>query len=45
MDAKTVTSVMIGIIGTGLLLNMVGKGFLGQTAQKAAKYVTEGYGV
>jgi len=45
MDTKTVVSVMVGILGTGIVLNMVGKGYLGQSAQKGARFITEGYGV
>lgn len=41
----TVVSVMIAIVGTGAILNMAGNGSFGVSAQKFAKYVTNGYGV
>lgn len=40
-----VLNVVLSIIATGALLNIAGSGKLGTTAQKAAKYVTNGYGV
>jgi len=42
---KMILSTMVAIVGTGVALNMVGKGYLGASAQKAAKFITEGYGV
>jgi len=42
---KSFTGVMVAILGTGMLLNIAGQGRLGATAQKAAKYITQGYGV
>lgn len=42
---STTAKVMIGILGTGAILNLAGSGKLGTTAQKAARYVTEGYGI
>lgn len=33
------------ILGTGAFLNLAGSGKLGVTAQRAAKYVTTGYGI
>lgn len=45
MDAKIIISTMTAIIGTGMVLNIMGEGYLGQSAQKAAQFVTKGYGV
>ena len=42
---KAFTGVMIAIVGTGALLNVAGQGKLGKTAQDAAKFITQGYGV
>lgn len=42
---KTVIATMVAIIGTGVVLNLMGEGYLGQSAQKAAQFVTKGYGV
>lgn len=42
---KNVLATMIAIIGTGVVLNLMGEGYLGQSAQKAAQFVTKGYGV
>lgn len=33
------------ILATGAALNVAGSGLLGQTVQKAAAFVTKGYGV
>lgn len=38
-------SVMLSIIGTGVLLNLAGSGMFGEQVKKAAQYVTKGYGV
>lgn len=37
-------AVVSSILFTGILLNFMGRGSLGTTAQKIAQYVTEGYG-
>jgi len=41
----TVAKVVVGIIATGVILNLAGSGKFGTTAQKAALFVTKGYGV
>lgn len=46
MNVPLFSVTVIGsIIATGLLLNAAGRGNLGATMQKVAKYTTEGYGV
>jgi|TARA_Y100000310_G_C20701675_1_gene830578 hypothetical protein len=42
---KQVIATMVAIVGTGVILNLMGEGYLGQSAQKAAQFVTKGYGV
>lgn len=42
---STFTQVMFSILATGAVLNLAGSGKLGTSAMKAAKYVTNGYGV
>jgi len=41
----TVTSVIVGMIALGAGLNFAGRGNMGAAFQKAAQYVTNGYGV
>lgn len=43
-QAKTVVAVMVGILGTGLFLNIAGAGKLGEPVQKIALSITKGYG-
>lgn len=38
-------SVVVSILATGVLLNLAGSGMFGQSVQKAAQYITKGYGV
>lgn len=38
-------TVVASILATGAILNLMGSGMLGTTAQKAAQFVTKGYGV
>jgi hypothetical protein len=38
-------TVMATILATGAVLNVASSGVLGSTVQKAANYVTKGYGV
>jgi len=46
MGKKQLVLYVVGsILGTGAILNLAGTGKLGTTAQKVAKYVTNGYGV
>lgn len=42
---KISMSVVASILATGVLLNVAGSGMLGSQVQKAAQYVTKGYGV
>lgn len=41
----TIVSAMVAILGTGLLLNVMGEGILGKQAQNLAAKITKGYGV
>ena len=46
MGKKQLVLYVVGsILGTGALLNLAGNGSFGETVKKAAKYVTNGYGV
>ena len=42
---KISLSVAVTILATGAVLNVAGSGQLGSTVQKAAQFVTKGYGV
>lgn len=42
---KVSMTVVASILVTGIALNIAGSGMLGQTVQKGAKFITEGYGV
>lgn len=41
----TIVSCMVAILGTGLLLNVMGSGSLGSQVQNLAIKITKGYGV
>ena len=43
--AKTVAAVMTGMVAIGGILSFAGKGNLGASAQKIARFITDGYGV
>jgi len=45
IDTKMLVTVMTAILGTGVVLNMAGEGYLGQSVQKGAQFITKGYGV
>jgi len=38
-------AVVVSILATGALLNLAASGMFGQSVQKAANFVTKGYGV
>ena len=42
---KISMSVVASILATGVILNWAGSGVFGVNVQKAAQYVTKGYGV
>ena len=42
---KISLSLVATILATGAVLNIAGSGMMGQTVQKAAQFVTKGYGV
>jgi len=42
---KISLSLVVTILATGAALNVAGSGVMGQTVQKAAQFVTQGYGV
>ena len=42
---KISITVMTSILATGAILNVAGSGLLGTSVQKAANFVTKGYGV
>lgn len=45
LDQKIIYSTMFAIVGTGAILNLAGSGLMGSLPARAAKFVTEGYGV
>lgn len=42
---KSIGHMMVAIAATGVVLNLAGSGMFGTSVQKAAQYVTKGYGV
>lgn len=42
---KISLSVVASILATGVILNIAGSGMLGTQVQKAAQFITKGYGV
>lgn len=39
-----VMNTIVGLLATGFLLNFAGSGKIGTTAQKAANFITKGFG-